>query len=158
MLNKTALFTSLALTATLSTFAAAEDNRPYLTTTKAMKGLQACQALAGENNWNMAVVIVDRGEDIKVSMRMDNALPAAYTGATLKAITALSWSMPTHKVAEIAEKKPEFKLFPGIFPIGGGEPIFSESGKLIGAIGVAGGYVEHDQACAKAAVEAIKAS
>lgn len=114
--------------------------------------------MAEKNKWNMAIVVVDRGMDTLVSLRMDGALPAAYTGAKLKSETALSWSMPTSKVAEITEKMPNFKQFPGLLPIGGGEPLFSKDGTLIGAVGVAGGYVEHDMQCAKAIVTALTES
>lgn len=155
-MNKCSLIVSAIAALTFTVSAQAENTRPYLKMDQAMKGLQACQNLATDKGWNMAVVIVDRGQNTLASFRMDEALPAAYVGATLKAETALSWSMPTAKVAEITQKKPEFKQFPGLLPIGGGEPIFSESGKIIGAVGVAGGYVEHDQQCAKAVVAAIK--
>ena len=76
-------------------------------------------------------------------------------GATLKAETALSWSMPTAKVLEITEKMPQFKHFPGILPIGGGLPVMARDGSLIAAVGVAGGYIEQDEACAKAVVDAL---
>jgi len=156
-MNKIAstLLSALAISS-VSLSVHAESMRPYLTSDQALKGIQACQELARSNNWNMAVVIIDRGEDIVASFRMDEALPAAYKGATLKAQTALSWSMPTEKVGEFTEQRPEFKQFPGLLTIGGGEPVFSADGKLIGAVGVAGGYVEHDQKCAQAVLTAIK--
>ncbi len=150
------LLASALAAAIFSSAANAESLRPFLRSDQALKGIQACQSLASEKNWNMAVVIVDRGLDVVASLRMDEALPSAYTGATLKAETALAWSTSTDKVAEITTAKPEFKQFPGLLPIGGGEPIFSKSGKLIGAVGVAGGYIEHDQECAKAVVSVIK--
>jgi len=138
------------------TTAHAENSRPYLTAADAMTAIAACRQLAEEKNWNMSMVVIDRGMDIRASYRMDEALPASYKGATLKAETALSWSMPTGKVLEITQKMPVFNQFPGLLPIGGGLPIFSESGALIGGIGVAGGYIEHDEACAQAAVDALK--
>ena len=152
----TTLLVSALTAAVISSAANAESVRPYLQSDQALRGIQACQSLAKEKSWNIAVVIVDRGLDVVASFRMDEALPSAYTGATLKAETALSWSTSTDKVAEITTAKPEFKQFPGLLPIGGGEPIFSKNGTLIGAVGVAGGYVEHDQECAKAVVSAIK--
>ncbi|MRI34497.1 heme-binding protein [Endozoicomonas sp. OPT23] len=152
----TALCGSLVLSVLAASAAQAEETRPYLTSANALKGIQACQTLAASKGWNMAMVIVDRGDDVVASFRMDEALPAAYTGATLKAGSSLSWGMPSGDIANITNKKPEFKAFPGLLTVGGGEPLFSKSGKLMGAIGVAGGYVEHDQECAKAAVAAMK--
>ena len=154
---KRIIVTSLALSMSLfSLTAKSEDMRPYLKIDQAWKGLAACKTLADSKGWNMAVVIIDRGLDVVGSFRMDGALPPAYKGATLKAETALSWSMSTVKVGEFVGKNPEFKQFPGLLPIGGGEAIFSESGKLIAAVGVAGGYVKHDEECAKAVVDAIQ--
>ncbi|MCL6269434.1 heme-binding protein [Sansalvadorimonas sp. 2012CJ34-2] len=146
---------SCLFAASVASSVSAEETRPYLPSATALKGVQACQTLATKNNWNMAIVIVDRGENVLASLRMDDALPGAYTGATLKATTALSWSTSTGNVLEFTKKNPQFNQFPGLLPIGGGEPIFSESGKLIGAVGVAGGYVEHDEECAKAVVAKI---
>ena len=147
---------STALVSSISLSSNADSLRSYLPSEKALKGILACQSLAKSNNWNMAVVIIDRGENIKASFRMDEALPSAYKGAMLKAMTALSWSMSTERVGEFTEQNPQFKQFPGLLTIGGGEPIFSMDGKLIGAVGVAGSYVEHDQKCAKAVLSAIR--
>jgi len=155
MKKLTTLLTAALLSASVSNQASANETRPYLTSDRALQGLIACQTLAMKNNWNMAIVIVDRGEDVITSLRMDEALPAAHTGASLKANTALSWSMPTRDVKTFTDKNPQFKQFPGLLPIGGGEPIFSKDGKLIGAVGVAGGYVQHDEECAKAVVSRI---
>ena len=75
-----------------STTAFAEGNmRPYLPHGNAMKGIQACVEMAQKNGWSMSIVVVDRGEDVVSSLRMDGALPGSYKGASLKAITALSW-------------------------------------------------------------------
>ena len=142
-------------TAAIAGQAVADNTRAYLPSGKALQGVQACIDLAKKNNWNMAIVVVDRGEDVIASYRMDEALPGAYTGATLKATTSLSWSMPTGKVLEFTKDNPHFNQFPGLLPIGGGEPIFSKSKKLIGAVGVAGGYVAHDEECARAVIKAI---
>ncbi|MGH0003261.1 GlcG/HbpS family heme-binding protein [Pseudovibrio ascidiaceicola] len=145
---------SLALVASAAT---AQDNtRPYLSLDAAGKGVSACVALAKENGWNMSIVILDRGEDVVASARMDEALPASYKGATLKANTSLSWGMPTEQVNEVLEKAPVFKQFPGILGIAGGLPIIVGESALVGAIGVAGSSMENDAACAKAAVEAMR--
>ena len=156
MKNSVHIVSATALAALFSFHVQAESTRAFLSADNALKGIQACQTLAKEKNWNMAVVIVDRGEDVRASFRMDEALPGAYLGASLKAKTALSWSMPTAKVGDFVKTKPEFNQYPGLLTIGGGLPVFSESGSLIGGVGVAGGYVEHDEACALAVVTAIQ--
>ena len=145
---------SLALAASAAT--AQDYTRPYLSLEAAGKGVSACVALAKENGWNMSIIILDRGEDVVASARMDQALPASYKGATLKANTSLSWGMPTEQVNEVLQKAPVFKQFPGILGIAGGLPIIVGESALVGAIGVAGSSMENDAACAKAAVEAMR--
>ena len=130
------------------------DSRPYLTHDQAMRAMSACLALAAKNGWNMSIVVIDRGEDVVASSRMDGALPASYKGAGLKANTALSWAQPTGEVNAILEQAPMFKQFPGILGIPGGAPLFA--GKtLIGGVGVAGSSPDNDAKCAAVAAEAI---
>ena len=134
---------------------AVAESRAYLSHKQALAGLNACITMAEKNKWNMSIVVIDRGEDIVTSARMDGALPASYKGASLKANTSLSWALPTGKVNEIMEKVPFFKQFPGILGIPGGEPIFS--GKtLVGGVGVAGSSPDNDAKCAKVAANAMK--
>ncbi|WP_208991861.1 heme-binding protein [Pseudovibrio sp. Ad37] len=144
----------MALAASAAT--AQDHTRPYLSLDAAGKGVSVCVALAKDNGWNMSIVILDRGEDVVASARMDEALPASYKGATLKANTSLSWGMPTEQVNEVLEKAPVFKQFPGILGIAGGLPIIVGESALVGAIGVAGSSMENDATCAKAAVEAMR--
>lgn len=122
---------------------------------QAQKAIQACIDLAKTNKWNMSIAIVDRGSNIKASARMDGALSPSLIGATLKANTSLSWVSPTEKVAQYVKAEPNFKQFPGLLPIGGGVPLLSKEGKLLGAVGVAGSMVKNDIACAQAAANAI---
>ena len=139
-----------------STTAFAEGNvRPYLPHDNAMKGILACVEMAQKNGWSMSIVVVDRGEDVVSSLRMDGALPGSYTGASLKAITALSWGTTTGKVNKIMDKYPVFKQFPGIMGIDGGAPVFSDK-VVIAGVGVAGNAMNNDAECAKAAVAAMQ--
>ncbi len=133
----------------------AAQSRAYLPHAAAQAGLAACLALAAENQWAMSIVIIDRGEDVVAALRMDDALPASYKGASLKANTALSWGLPTGEVNAIMEKVPFFKQFPGILGIPGGAPIMRYD-TLIGGVGVAGSSPDNDAACAAAAASAMK--
>lgn len=139
----------------MSVAVAAENVRPYLKSGQALAGVEACQARATEKGWSVAIVILDRGLDVVAALRMDETLPSAYDVAVLKAETALFWSASTTEVRTMVEAQPEFNDFPRTLAIGGGEPIYSESGKLIGAVGVAGSYVADDEVCAQAVVNAL---
>ena len=149
MLPSAVLASSMAFSTALP---AAE--RAYLSHDQAMRGVQKCMKMAQKNKWNMSIVVIDRGEDVVASVRMDGALPASYKGAGLKANTSLSWGMPTGKVNEIMEKVPFFKQFPGILGIPGGAPLFSGD-TLIGGVGVAGSSPDNDAKCAAAVATAM---
>ncbi|MGY0398769.1 MAG: GlcG/HbpS family heme-binding protein [Ostreibacterium sp.] len=110
-----------------------------------LSGINACVKMAREKGWAMSVVIVDRGDHIV----------ASYTGAQLKASTALSWSMPTNKIEQYVSDKPQFRHFPELLTIEGGEPVNSASKYLVGGVGVAGSSANNDGMCAKAAAKTI---
>lgn len=146
---------ALSLSA-ISSVLAADAMRPYLPTDQAMKAVQACMNKAQAEKWQMSIVVLDRGENVLASARMDQALPASYKGATLKAQTSLSWGMATDDVNNVMTKMPVFKQFPGILGIAGGLPIQTKDQKnLIGSIGVAGSSPDNDKACAQAAIDSL---
>lgn len=150
---KNIILSSLLLGGSL--FASQPQTIQEVSQEQAKKAIQACVDLAKTNKWSMSIAIVDRGSHIKASSRMDGALSPSMTGATLKANTSLSWASPTEKVAQYVKVEPNFKQFPGLLPIGGGVPLLSKEGNLIGAVGVAGSMVKNDIACAQAAANAI---
>ncbi len=145
----------LLVSATLMQAVVAAPTRPYVSHAAALNGIGACVAMAQQNGWAMSIVVIDRGEDVVASARMDGALPASYKGATLKAQTALSWGMPTGEVNNVLDKFPVYKQFPGIMGIGGGAPVVSGD-TLIGSVGVAGHAMPNDVKCAQAAVDAMQ--
>ena len=135
---------------------AQENTRPYLSLDAAGKGMSACVALARENEWNVSIVIIDRGEDVVASARMDDALPASYKAATLKANTSLEWGTPSEDVNTVLEEMPVFRQYPATLAIAGGLPIIIGEDTTVGAIGVAGASVEDDATCARTALEAMR--
>ncbi|MCY4334800.1 MAG: heme-binding protein [Litoreibacter sp.] len=136
-----------------SSFAQARDYLPY---DAAAGGIAACVAMAKETNANVAIVIIDRADQIVAAARMDEILPAAYEGAHLKAYSALNFYQPSGDIGAIMEAIPAFKDIPGIVTIPGGHPIFSVNGTIIGAVGVAGfPDVQTDAECAQRALEQI---
>lgn len=136
--------------------ATAQENTRHIELDEAGKGVSACVAQAKENGWNLSIVIVDRGEDVVASVRMDDALPASYKAATLKANTSLAWGLPTEEVQEILEDAPVFKQFPGTVAIAGGLPVIVGESAMVGAVGVAGSTMENDATCAATALEAMR--
>ncbi len=84
---------------------------------------------------------------------MDGALIAAYDIAVNKAFTCAALKMSTAALKKLAQ--PNASLYGiqhtndgKIVIFGGGEPLFSKSGVLLGGLGVSGGSEEQDTALA----------
>jgi uncharacterized protein GlcG (DUF336 family) len=124
----------------------------------AKKLSNACQAYARTKQWPMAIAIVDTGGNLVLLEKMDNTQLASVDVAIGKAKTANNFKRPT-KVMEdaIAGGGAALRMLavPGIFPVEGGEPIYS-NGKIIGAIGVSGMSPAQDGEVVRAAIAALK--
>jgi uncharacterized protein GlcG (DUF336 family) len=107
----------------------------------------------------VSVAVVDAGGNLIAFSRMDGAEIAGPSLAVDKAYTAVSNSISTQELGVLAA--PGGELFGiqanggGRFVIfGGGIPI-REGGSIIGGVGVSGGAVEQDVACAEAGLAAL---
>jgi len=122
----------------------------------ANRAIAAVRREAERIDVGMSIAVVDDGGNLKAFARMDAAELAGVELAKDKAYTALANSAATHELAEqAAPGGPLFGLHAlvgGRYVIfGGGIPMRS-SGRIVGAIGVSGGLVEQDIACALAGV------
>lgn len=121
----------------------------------AMAAIETCKA----DGYNVSVTIVDRGGNIKVMKRMDNAGPHTLAGSHSKAYTALSSKNSTSTVMTNAQNNPAAAnmkdIPPGFLLLGGGVPVKSGQ-EVIGAIGVAGAPSSNlDESCALKAIEKV---
>ena len=103
----------------------------------------------------VSVAVVDAGGNLVAFGRMDGAEIAGPTLATDKAFTAVALRVDTARLAVLAAPGGELAGLAsnggGRYVIfGGGVPIWVE-GRIAGGIGVSGGSVEQDMACAEAA-------
>jgi len=107
----------------------------------------------------MNIAIVDYGANLKAFRRMDGAWLGSIDIACKKAKTARLFDMPTGSIGEISQ--PGESLYniehsnEGLITFPGGLPVKNEDGEVIGAVGVSGSTVEHDQIVAQAAVDVI---
>jgi uncharacterized protein GlcG (DUF336 family) len=106
-----------------------------------------------------SIAVTDRGGELVVLYRMDGASAATTRLATAKAWTACALGLPTEIWGR--ETLPEgsswglpFAAGGAFTALGGGIPARLGS-VLVGAIGVSGGSIDDDIACARAALEAI---
>ena len=126
---------------------------------EAERAIAASRAKALEIGVAMAIAIVNESGTLTAFIRMDNSELVAVPIAEDKAYTALVNRLSTMELgAQCQPGGPLYGLQHNlggrmvIFP--GGVPVWRD-GRLIGAVGVSGGSVEQDHACAEAGVQAI---
>jgi uncharacterized protein GlcG (DUF336 family) len=119
--------------------------------------LGAAREQAAKINVPMVIAVVDAGGNLVAQHRMDGALLVSVDIARNKAYTAAAVKIATHELAVAAQ--PGQSLFGihnadggRIVIFGGGFPLFIKD-ELVGGIGVSGGSVEEDIACAQAALK-----
>ncbi|WP_194191518.1 GlcG/HbpS family heme-binding protein [Clostridium chrysemydis] len=120
---------------------------------------KAAEEKAKEMNVPVCFAAVDKGANLMLMHRMEDAFVTSIDIAINKAFTANCLKQGTHEIAECV--KPGESLYGlqltnncKIVPFGGGFPI-KVDGQVVGAVGVSGGTVEEDMAIATAAVEAF---
>jgi len=106
----------------------------------------------------VSAAVVDQGGHLIAFGRMDGAEIAGPVLAVDKAFTAVSQSTSTVELATLAA--PGGPLF-GLHANGGGRYVIfpggiplRRDGVIVGGVGVSGGTIEEDEACARAAEEA----
>ena len=108
----------------------------------------------------MVIAVVDAGGNPIALHRMDDALLVSINIAANKAYTAVAVKRPTHELAKVAQPgEPLFGIHTTdgcrIVIFGGGFPL-KKGDEIVGGIGVSGGSVEEDMACAMAALQRFK--
>ena len=124
----------------------------------ALRMITAAEEKADELGVPMVIAVVDRGGNLIAQVRQDDALLASIDLALNKAYTSVAVKVSTETLGELAQpgqslygiqtdKQGRFVIF------GGGLPVAHED-VIIGGIGVSGGSVEQDIACASAGLSA----
>jgi glc operon protein GlcG len=140
----------------LAVSVSAQEMRPMLTQATAKKMADACEQKAKAEGWKIIVAIVDSGGNLKHFTRMDDSFQISVRIAELKAATSAGVPVSSRKFGEISREMAKgLELVPGTASFPGGLPIMS-GGQHIGGIGVSGATGDQDEACAQAAVDAVK--
>lgn len=160
------LFGSAVSALTVVMFAAspalAQEVRPLMTLDMAKKMADACEAAQAREGWpKINIAVVDRGADLILFRRQNDAFLGSVNISINKAKSAASIPFPTRTIAELVygtDGKPG--VLPGlafseVVAFAGGLPVRDASGALVGAIGVSGATSDQDEDCAKAAIAAI---
>ncbi|MGV9773416.1 GlcG/HbpS family heme-binding protein [Streptosporangium sp. NPDC003464] len=120
--------------------------------------LRMCEASvkqAGREGALVSVAVVDAGGHLVAFQRMDGAEIAGPALAPGKAYTAVAHRMPTADLAPLVAPGGDLYGLAGdrYVCFGGGIPLWDrgEGRRVVGAVGVSGGTVTQDVACAEAA-------
>ena len=125
-------------------------NMPYgapISLARAQAAIAAATAEAEKHGWALNVAVVDSGANLVAFARMDGAHLAGVAIAEHKARSAAIFRRPTRVFEDAIQKSDNKALLTldGISALRGGIPLI-EDGKLIGAIGCAGGATTQDEA------------
>ncbi|MFJ7882388.1 heme-binding protein [Pseudomonas sp. NPDC096917] len=116
---------------------------------------------AAISGWRVSIAVLDAGGHLMAFGRTAGAPLHTIELAQDKALTAVSFALPTAEVSNRLRDAPEhvrqcLMLRPRLVPMGGALP-FQLGERLLGAIGVSGASEEQDSECAAAGYGAITA-
>jgi uncharacterized protein GlcG (DUF336 family) len=110
-----------------------------------------------QKGYAVSVVVVDRGGDILVALRADNAGPHTMENARRKAYTARTFKMTSEEFAKRMETEAvrrQQATLPGVIGIPGGIPL-SVGDDVIGGVGLSGSPGV-DPVCVQAGIDKVK--
>lgn len=120
---------------------------------------ESAEEKALEINVPVVFSAVDKGANLMLMHRMEDAFVTSIDISINKAFTSACLKQGTHEIVDAVQ--PGASLYglqltnnARIVPFGGGLPIIVE-GQVVGAVGVSGGTVEEDMLIAQAAVDAF---
>ena len=116
---------------------------------------------ASEMGVKAVIAVADAGANTISLQSMDDAYIASVDIAINKAFTVVSLKMPTKNLATLAAPGGslygiQFTNGGKIVIFGGGVPLYSKDGQIIGGIGISGGTADQDTALGDYAAEIFK--
>ena len=129
-----------------------------ITLDAATKAAAAAAAEARQNNWLMAIAIVDTAGELVYFEKLDGTQGASIDIALDKARSSARFKRPTKFFQDEVGKGGEglrFLALRGAVPAEGGLPLIM-AGRIVGAIGVSGGTGQQDGVAAAAGAAVVK--
>ena len=131
-----------------------------ITAAGADQAIEAGRAKAAQLGIAFTIAIVDAGAHLVALSRQDGAALASVESSHAKARTSVLFGAPTKDLAGAVQPgAPMFGIESGFRDtlafVGGGVPVTDSAGRLIGAIGVGGGYPDQDNEIAEAVNQAL---
>jgi uncharacterized protein GlcG (DUF336 family) len=145
-----------AMTVALSpiTFAQRPDYGMPITAAQAKAAAAAAVEVMNENNWAMAVAVVDPSGNLVYFEKVDATQHASVTIAIEKARSAAAFKRPTKIFADALANNAGLATLPGVIGSEGGVPIVV-NGRIIGALGCSGGTGQQDGVACNAGAAAL---
>ncbi len=125
-----------------------------LTYEMAVQVIDAAEAEARKNKWNVTIVVTDAAGVPVVLRRLTGASPRSYDIATRKAATVVASKLATSAYGEQL-KAGTVKEVPNGITFAGGVPIM-RGDEFIGAVGTSGVRANEDEQISKAGASVIK--
>jgi len=130
----------------------------YVTLDVAKEVIAAAEEEAAAIDVPMCIAVMDDGANLVGFHRMDGALLGSVDIAQNKAYSSVSLKLDTEAIHEASQ--PGESLYGigntndgRIVTFGGGFPLETDDGTVVGGVGVSGGSVDEDMAVAQAGVE-----
>lgn len=125
-----------------------------LTYDAAKQIIDAAEAEARKNQWNVVIVVTDAAGTPVMLRRLDGASPRAYDIAMRKAATVVATRLATSAYGEQL-KAGSVKEVPNGITFAGGVPVMRGT-EFVGAVGTSGVRAEQDEQISKAGASAVK--
>jgi glc operon protein GlcG len=150
---------TIAATLYIASANAATPVKPYIALTAVKSAvMDVMETSAGKNKVPLVVSVVDEGGNLIYLERADGAPYAMVEASIMKARSAAGYGVSTKVIEqEIVKGSPGFQNLPGVLPMEGGSPVVIE-GRLVGAVGVAGGVSADDGVVAQKTASALSKS
>jgi len=141
----------------IASSALAQDRPDYgmpITGAQAKVAAAAAVAVMKENNWAMAVAVVDPSGNLVYFEKMDATQHASVEIAIQKAKSAAAFKRPTKVFADGIANNAGLGTLPGVIGSEGGLPIVV-NGRIVGALGCSGGTGQQDGVACTAGAGAV---
>ncbi|GGY72081.1 hypothetical protein GCM10011613_16290 [Cellvibrio zantedeschiae] len=137
-------------------FADSKDNKGFVVSKPSLT-LKAAETIANaciENQVSnrgstIAIAVVDASGNLLVYKRMDGTSVASGDIALQKSISAARYGYATRETNRWVTGNIAVGQAKDIFGVTGGIPVKTQSGEILGGIGVSGAISDDDEACAK---------
>ncbi len=150
------VLTALLFCSSASVFAQGSDDPSLMTYNLATRAMEAAEAYARDQGWNVTILITDQNNNPVMLRRLDGAGARTFTFATAKALVVTETGLTSGEYGSRVEAG-DIEEIEGGVTFAGGVPVYM-NGQLIGAIATSGVRAAQDEEVSMAGAETIGSS